>query len=230
MAKNLSNRAQAIESHISMALLLRNNWPAIVTTLGISGFNGFLVWLGQAAAHAPWYQKLLFATLGVCVSAFLITGFFAFLSTVFRRAKTENDALARNIRWSGHTYSPGAVIEGGTHSVADIFGTDRSRSRLFFRNAQIDGPGTVWLFGCHMEHNGFLAAGVTVVIEPKSGGLMGSSTHVFWQCRFDNCTFVDVVCVGDLGFDPAQVAIFKLEQVTVEGQPPPELTRGPEAE
>lgn len=142
MASRYREFTAAVETHWSLFTMVRNNWGWIAAALGLSGLNGWLAWLWQSAAGATWYQKALWTSLGVLVTAFTASGIRAFLAW-HRRSIREKGAIAAGISWSGHTYANGSIIQGGTHRLVEIFGTDQLRSNLTFRNCQVLGPGIV---------------------------------------------------------------------------------------
>src|SRR5215475_9035289 len=123
MTRRYTDIAGKIDAHWSLFNRLRDNWGLIAAGIGLSGLSGWFVWIWEEARAAPWYQKSLFAVLGVLLVAFLVTGTRAFW-VFYRRSIREEGAIALGLSWSGHTYANGSVIEGGTHRLVEIFGKD----------------------------------------------------------------------------------------------------------
>ena len=134
MARRITEVAGKIESHWTLYNLLRENWGWAVTALGLGGAGGWWAWLVARAAEAPWYEKGLVALFAFLVITFLVTGVRAFLASHRRSARDEGaEAAAAKLSWSGHAYTNGSIIEGGTHRLSEIFGTDQLRSNLLVR-------------------------------------------------------------------------------------------------
>jgi hypothetical protein len=209
MARRITEIAGKIESHWTLFNLIRDNWGWIVTTLGLAGMQGWFVWFWQAAIGAPWYQKGLVLTTGVLLTVFVITGVRAFLAW-HRRTAREEGAVAAGLSWSGHTYANGSIIEGGTHRLVEVFGTDQLRSNLTFRNCQILGPGAAAYFNCHVEKTEFFGLPGVQFIDPRYAGNISAVTHQFIKCRFENCVFSGIVHIMRLDFSGPDMHVYRM--------------------
>ncbi|MGK7651379.1 hypothetical protein ACSQ76_02785 [Roseovarius sp. B08] len=112
-----------------------------------------------------------------------------------------SNALNKGIQWNDSTFTPYAVIDGGTHSLSEIFGGTGVRSNLTFRNANIVGPGVAALFGSKLEKCDIAGVPEPVVIHMNQDfARVGNLTHVFHKCNFLNCVFYNLVLVDDPTF------------------------------
>lgn len=210
MAKDsLSRRAQAFESHWSLGKLIAEHWIWLAPLFGLSGLSGFAAWARQTALSAPWYEKVLVVLFAVLGAAFLIFGCRSFFLWA-QRSRREASAIAAGIAWSGHAYSKGAVISGGSHRIAEIFGTDQLRANLTFRNCQIIGPGIALLIACHVEKSEFFGLPRVQFIEPDGAVEVGSCAHQFIKCRFENCTFNGILFISNILPSGGDVVSYRL--------------------
>jgi hypothetical protein len=203
-----------IEAHWSLANLLRDNWGWIVSTIGLAGFNGGMVWLWQAALDASWYQQALVISSVILVTTFFILGIKAFL-TWMRRSQREDGAIALGIASSGYTYGPGAVIDGGTHSIAEIFGRAQTVSNVLFRNCTIIGPGVVLFANSPTSHCTFWDLPAPQKILGFTAGDVLIHCHQFFQCRFENCTITKLIQIDSIPLQPSgQWVYYALKSVS----------------
>lgn|GEM_PF-5733891 len=209
MARRYAEITGSIETHWSLFSMVRDNWGWVVTTLGLSGASGWWAWLWQSAQAAPWYEKLLVAIVVSLIVAFLITGVRAFL-VWHRRSVREEGAIASGLSWSGHTYSNGSTIDGGTHRLVEIFGTDQLRSNLTFRNCQILGPGAVGYFGCNIEKSEFFGLPGVQFVDSRYAGDITSAVFQFMKCRFENCVFSNVLHIIRLPLDGPDMHVYRM--------------------
>ncbi len=216
MARNIalegSKRAQALESHWSLGTMVRDNWPWIAAVTGLPGFAGWSAWIKQTAENAPWYDKTLFVISAVLGTAFLVLGLQAFWIWA-RRSRREEGAIARGLSISGYTYERGAVVHGGTHSLAEIFGSDQLRTELLFRNCQIKGPGIVAFFACHMEKSDFFGLPGPHIIDAHHSGELARFAYQFMRCRFENCAFNDAVLIANLPMRGPDIYRYRLARM-----------------
>jgi len=194
MAKSYKEITGTIETHWSLFAMVRDNWGWVMTTLGLGGVSSWWAWLSAHAAAVPWYTKALAALLAFLIVAFLIAGLRAFFAWQ-RRSSREEGAIAGGLSWSGHTYANGSIIEGGTHRLSEIFGTDQLRSNLTFRGCQIVGPGVVAYFGCHSEKSEYFGLPSVQFIDPRYAGEIATVVYQFVRCRFENCVFSNMLHV-----------------------------------
>jgi hypothetical protein len=178
MAKRYTEITGGIETHWSLFTMVRDNWGWLVSVLGLGGITGWATWAWEVALALSWYQKSLIVILVVLVVVFLVTGIRAAWAS-HRRSIREEGAIAIGLSWSGHTYANGSVIEGGTHRLVEIFGTDQLRSNLTFRNCQILGPGAVAHFGCHVEKTEFFGLPGVQFIDPRYAGAISAVIYQF---------------------------------------------------
>jgi hypothetical protein len=211
MAKRYSEITSSIETHWSLFSVVRDNWGWAVTALGLSGAGGGFAWLWAQALAAPWYQKGLVSLFAFLVVAFCVTGVRAFLAW-HRRSVREEGAIATGLSWSGHTYSKGSTIEGGTHRIVEIFASDQLRSDLTFRNCQILGPGVVGYFDCRIEKSEFFGLPAVQFVDPRYAGHLMPFLHHFMRCRFENCVFSGIVHVQRLPQDMSDSEVWRLVQ------------------
>lgn len=209
MAKRYSEITGSIETHWSLFTIVRDNWGWIVTTLGLSGLSGWWAWLWQTAKAAPWYERALVATFAALSIAFLVSGVRAFLMW-HRRSTREEKAIAVGLSWSGHTYSNGSVIEGGTHRLVEIFGADQLRSNLTFRNCQILGPEAVAYFACHVDKTEFFGLPGVKMIDPRYSGGVATAIYQFMKCRFENCVFSNILHVIRLPSSGPDMHVYRM--------------------
>ncbi len=209
MARRYSEITGSIETHWSLFSMVRDNWGWVVTALGLGGLSSWWAWLWQAANAATWYEKSLGATFAALLVVFLVTGVRAFLAW-HRRSAREEGAVASGLSWSGHTYTNGSIIEGGTHRLAEIFGTDQMRSNLTFRNCQILGPGAVAYFGCHIDKTEFFGLPAVQFIDPRYVGEITRFIHQFVKCRFENCVFSNILHVQRFARDMSDSQVYRL--------------------
>ncbi|WP_067109628.1 hypothetical protein [Sphingopyxis granuli] len=204
-----SRLAQATESHWSFGQMVKDNWPWIAGVTGLPVSTGWLAWIKATAEGAAWHDKLLFAIIATGFMAFVVLGARAFLLSA-RRAKREEGAIARGLSISGYTYERGTIIEGGTHTLPEIFGRDQVRTDVTFRNCHIAGPGIVALFACHIERSEFIALPGPHVLDSRHSGEIARFAYRFVHCKFDNCAFEDVAIVGNLSIRGADLYRYKL--------------------
>lgn len=204
-----SQTLQAIESHWSLVNLVKDNWSWIATVIGLSGVTAWLTWVKQSALLAPWYDKVLLSIFSPLIAAFLFMGIRTFWLAA-KRTRREEGAIARGLSISGYTYERGAVVEGGTHSIVEIFGADQVRAGLLFRNCQIKGPGTVALFGCSIDKSEFFALPGQQVIDSRFSGELARTAFQLISCRFENCTFTNVLFIANLADRGPDIYRYKL--------------------
>jgi hypothetical protein len=72
MGRELSKKAQAVESHWSLAQMVRDNWPWIAAVTGLPASTGLLAWIKATAEGAAWYDKGLFVVFAALVTAFAV--------------------------------------------------------------------------------------------------------------------------------------------------------------
>jgi hypothetical protein len=191
--RRLSSAAQATESHWTLWGMLSEHWGNLLVAASAGG-GGWLGWVIKTAQQATGYEIALWVSgiglfFGACVAALLshLEG---------RKLKMlQGEAVASGLSWSGYSYGKGAVVDGGTHSLADIFGADRLRVNLIFRNCQIVGPGIIALIKCNVEKTEFFALPDPIFIEPSSD--LAPFAPQFLSCRFENCTFSDIAIISN---------------------------------
>lgn len=211
--RQASGAAQALESHWSLAGLVKENWTWIAPMIGFSGTSGVLAWIKQSAVDAPWYDKALvaiFATLGAAALIVILRAGWGLI----RRNQREEGAVARGLSISGYTYERGAFIDGGTHSLPEVFGNDQVRTDLTFRNCQIKGPGLAAFIGCHVDRSDFVALPGQCVIDPRYSGELTRFVYRFVRCKFENCAFNDLALIAHLPIEGPDMYRFKLTRMT----------------
>lgn len=209
MAKRYSEITGSIETHWSLFSMVRDNWGWVMTTLGIGGASGWWAWLWTAAQVAPWYEKALCSLVGFLVVAFLVTGARAYFA-LYRRSVREERAIATGLSWSGHTYANGSIIEGGTHRLVEIFGTDQLRSNITFRNCQILGPGAVAYFACHSEKSEYFGLPAVQFIDPRYAGEITTVLSQFVKCRFENCVFSNMLHIQRFPTNMSDAQVYRM--------------------
>lgn len=209
MERPYSKITESIEKHWSLFTMLRDNWGWIVTALGLGGLSGWWTWLWQTANAAPWYEKTFAITITALLVTFLVTGVRAFLAW-HRRSTREEGAIASGLSWSGHVYTNGSIIDGGTHRLVEIFGTDQLRSNLTFRNCQILGPGAVAYFACHVDKTEFFGLPGVQMIDPRYSGGISTTMYQFMKCRFENCVFSNILHVIRLPSSGPDMHVYRM--------------------
>ena len=208
--RQISETAETLESHMSLAnRILDWPWAWIAGVIMASG-GGWLAWLIQKAFEAPWYTQVFFSLLAALVIAFIWTGIVAFWVSI-RRSRREEGAIASGLAWSGYTYGPGAVIDGGTHHLSEIFGADQIRNNLLFRNSRIEGPGIVAFISCTVDKTEFFDLPKVQFIDPKSAGNAAMVSPQFVKCRFENCAFAKALYIMDLGMKGPDIITYQLK-------------------
>jgi hypothetical protein len=207
--RKLSKAAEVIESHWSLGARIADHWPWIMAMIATSGLGGWFMWLIQVAASAPWYTKALFTMTAVLFLAFIVSGIWAFV-TWMRRSRREEGAIATGLAWSGYTYGPGSVIDGGTHRLSEIFGIDQMRNNLLFRNCRIEGPGIVALIACHCEKSDFFDLPKAQFIDPRSAENATMSSYQFLKCRFEGCSFNKMIIIANIDVSGPDVVTYIL--------------------
>lgn len=207
--KQTSEVAEAFESHLSLVTRVIDNWPWVVAMIGIPGVSGYLAWLKQTALNSPWYDKAFFAIFAVLSSAFLILGIRAFLAWA-RRSRREEGAVATGLAWSGYTYGPGSIIDGGTHRLSEIFGIDQIRNNLVFRNCRIEGPGLAIFVACHCDKSDFFNLPRFQFIDPTTAGEAAQVSYQFLKCRFENCAFSKMMLIANIEIQGSDIVTYKL--------------------
>lgn len=192
MARRYTEIAGKIETHWNLFNLLRDSWGWIIAALGLTGLSGWCALLWQSAIAAPWYQKALIVTLIALFVVFAVAGIRTLLA-LHRRTVREEGAVATGLSWSGHTYANGSIIDGGTHRLVEIFGTDQLRSNLTFRNCQILGPGAAAYYSCNVDKTEFFGLPGVQFIDPRYSGSIGAVVFQFMKCRFENCVFSNIL-------------------------------------
>lgn len=209
MPRRYKDIADTIETHWSLYSALRDNAGWIVTALGLGGVGSWWTWVWATAAQAPWYEKALGALFAGLFGAFLVTGIRAFLAW-HRRSAREEGAIAAGLAWSGHAYARGSIIEGGTHRLAEIFGPDQLRTNLTFRNCQITGPGAVAYYSCNTERSEYFGLPAVQFIDPRYSGEITHVVYQFIRCRFDNCTFSNMLHIQRFPTDMDDSQVYRL--------------------
>jgi hypothetical protein len=200
----LSSAAQAAESHWTLLGMISEHWSKLAILVG-TGSGGWLGWVIQTAKQATGYEIALWVSgiglfFGACVAALLS-------NLEGRKLKRlQGEAVASGLSWSGYSYGHGAIIDSGTHSLTDIFGGDRLRVDLIFRNCQIVGPGIIALYSCHVAKSQMFALPDPIFIQPS--GTLTPFAPQFLNCRFENCTFSDIAMISNPF--AADVKVFKL--------------------
>lgn len=179
------------ESWTSAGLLLHQFFTQGVPALIATGIGTWIAAQAEALSEIGW-PAWIFA--GV-LFAFLVLGTFSSVARL-RLSWNANKAVGRGMKWNEAIFSPGAIIEGGTHTISEIFGNDGVRSHLLFRNCQIIGPGVVSLFLSPTEKCEISGVPVPVVFFINDEiAKVGNHVHQFHRCRFDNVTFYNVAVI-----------------------------------
>lgn len=140
----------------------------------------------------------LFCGLLVIIGTFLYNFFYAvpLRMAIKAKDKAEKENLELRQKISNDKYQDGAVIEGGTHNIYDIFGRDDTRRDMTFRNCTIEGKGMVGITRANrdnMEINFHLTGGSMVM---KRGPDIATSVKEFYECGFEGVTFRDIMILG----------------------------------
>lgn len=209
MTKRYSAITSSIETHWSLYTVARDNWTWLVGILGLGGATGWAAWAWQKALALPWYQESLIVVFAVLIVVFLATGIRAFWAS-YRRSIREEGAIASGLSWSGHTYANGSVIQGGTHRLVEIFGTDQLRSNLTFRNCQILGPGAVAYFACNIDKTEFFGLPAVQIIDPRYAGSIAAVIYQFMKCRFENCVLSNILHIHRLPMSGPDMNVYRM--------------------
>lgn len=210
--KELTN---TIGTHWSLFTMIRDNWGWATAAVGLGGVGGWWAWLSAHAAAVPWYTKGLAALIAFLIVIFLVAGVRAFLAWQ-RRSAREEGAIASGLSWSGHTYSNGSIITGGTHRLAEIFGADQLRSNLTFRNCQILGPGAVAYYVCHSEKSEYFGLPAVQFIDPRYAGEISTVVYQFIKCRFENCVFSKMLHIQRFPNDMPDGQVYRMVRSSFE--------------
>jgi len=177
------------ESWASASILLWQFWTKGVPTLIATGVGAWLASHVAALSNQGWAAWVIVGA----IFAFALIGAVSFASRTFFNWRAMR-AVNQAVRWNEAIFSPGEVIDGGTHTVSEIFGNDAVRSGVLFRNCQIIGPGVISLFSSPTYRCEISAVPFPVVLPSSDDfAMVGNHVHQFHRCHFDNVTFYNVM-------------------------------------
>lgn len=171
--------------------LLTRGVPVVIAT-GLGTWMMSYLEILRAQGWPAW----LFAG---AVLAFCVLGAAAFVSSLrFRWQATS--ALRQGVTWNSANFSPHSIVDGGTHTIPEIFGNSAVRSNVMFRNCHIVGPGVVSLFQTRMDKCEISGVPIPVVVHQNPDlAQIANCFHTLHKCTFLNCTFYNIMLIDNPG-------------------------------
>jgi len=171
----------------------------IVITAAVGIVGSSLAWFSGFWANTNWAGKGLILFWGFLFSLFILFSLLALLSVLrSKEVEIQNKVSEKSLSKRGiHLdYSYGAVIDGGTHRIYDIFGTEGIRTNLTFRNCEISGPAVVTLMNTHLDGCSTLNTSTEAGMIIQTFTPFVSASLKFFECRFENCKFIEIILVN----------------------------------
>lgn len=180
------------ESWAAAGLLVHQFWTQGVPALIATGVGTWLASNMNFLQDEGWATWILVGA----GFAFFILGAASAVAR-FRYTWKAGQAVDRAVRWNSAIFSPGAIIDGGTHTISEIFGNDAVRSNILFRNCQITGPGVISFFNSPTEKCESSGVPIPVNINiDKDFAEVGNHVHQFHKCRFENVVFYNIILIS----------------------------------